>query len=93
VIAVSPRWPRLRYPLEHTSLLYERLIFGSRPEVTSRSHKIVEISKWSLAITRTESIGGGVYDGIYNVNPMDDANQIFRAFALSAFSPLPSECW
>jgi spermidine synthase len=33
--------------------------------------------------------GGGVYDGHFNVDPMNDSNLVARAYALSAFCPAP----
>jgi spermidine synthase len=72
------------------SLLYERLIFGSRPEARTPFAQIVENRNGVIAITADREVfGGGVYDGAYNVNPMDDVNQVVRAYALSAFSPSP----
>ena len=72
------------------SLLYERLIFGSRPEARTPFAQIVENRNGVIAITADREVfGGGVYDGAYNVNPMDDVNQVVRAYALSAFSASP----
>ncbi len=72
------------------SLLYERLIFGSRPEAHAPFAQIVENRNGVIAITADREVfGGGVYDGAYNVNPMDDVNQVVRAYALSAFSSSP----
>lgn len=72
------------------SLLFERLTFGGRPEASTPFAQIVENRNGIIAITPDREVfGGGVYDGAYNVNPMDDVNQIVRAFALSAFSPAP----
>jgi predicted membrane-bound spermidine synthase len=36
-------------------------------------------------------IGGGAYDGLFNVDPLQDANGIFRAYALSALHPAPRD--
>jgi len=72
------------------SLLYERLIFGSRREASTPFAQIVENRNGVIAITADKEVfGGGVYDGAYNVNPLDDVNQVVRAYALSAFSATP----
>lgn len=72
------------------SLLYERLIFGSRPEASTPFAQIVENRNGVIAITPDKEVfGGGVYDGAYNVNPLDDVNQVVRAYAVSAFSATP----
>ena len=72
------------------SLLFERLVFGGRPEATTPFAHIVENRNGVIAITQDREVfGGGVYDGAYNVNPLDDVNQIVRAYALSAFSAEP----
>src|SRR6266404_2712741 len=90
VIAVCASLAAIALSTGAYSLLYERLIFGSRPEAHKPFAQIVENRNGVIAITADRDVfGGGVYDGIYNVNPMDDAYQIFRAFALSAFSPSP----
>src|SRR5262249_42939521 len=70
------------------SLLFERLVFGSRPEANTPFAQIVENRNGVIAITQDRDVfGGGVYDGAYNVNPLEDINQVVRAYALSAFSP------
>src|SRR5579859_4003399 len=70
------------------SLLFERLVFGSRPEASTPFAQIVENRNGVIAITQDREVfGGGVYDGAYNVNPLEDVNQVVRAYALSAFAP------
>src|SRR5262249_28589968 len=70
------------------SHLFERLVFGSRPEANTPFAQIVENRNGVIAITQDREVfGGGVYDGAYNVNPLEDVNQVVRAYALSAFSP------
>jgi len=70
------------------TLLFERLVFGSRPEANRPFAQIVENRNGVIAITQDREVfGGGVYDGAYNVNPLEDVNQVVRVYALSAFAP------
>jgi len=70
------------------SLLFERLVFGGRPEASTPFAQIVENRNGVIAITQDREVfGGGVYDGAYNVNPLEDVNQVVRAYAVSAFAP------
>ena len=72
------------------SMLYERLIFGPRKEAQVPFTHIVENRNGVIAVTREAAVfGGGVYDGYYNVDPLQDSNLVVRAYALSAFHPAP----
>jgi len=72
------------------SLLFERLIFGSRSEAGAPFVQVVENRNGVIGVTRDAAVfGGGVYDGYFNVDPMDDSNLVARIYALSAFSPSP----
>jgi len=80
-IPVSSRF----YPL-----LFERLIFGSRPEAKIPFAHVVENRNGVIGVTQDAAVfGGGVYDGYVSVDPMQDKNLIARIYALSAFSPNP----
>jgi len=70
--------------------LFERLIFGGSANAIMPLAKVVENRYGVVAITREGAVwGGGVYDGYFNIDPMNDTNMIMRAFALSAFEPAP----
>jgi spermidine synthase len=72
------------------SLLFERLTFGSRPEAQVSFANIVENRNGVIGVTQDAAVfGGGVYDGIFNVDPLDDSNLVVRIYALSAFAPNP----
>lgn len=72
------------------SLLYERLIFAGREEARTPFAHVVENRNGMIGVTREGAVfGGGVYDGYFNVDPLQDVNLVVRAFALSAFHPAP----
>jgi spermidine synthase len=72
------------------SLLFERLIFGKRAEASIPFAHVVENRNGVIGVTRDGAVfGGGVYDGYFNIDPMDDKNLVVRAFALSSFCPNP----
>jgi spermidine synthase len=72
------------------SLLYERLIFGARKEAQIPFAHLVENRNGVIGVTREDAVfGAGVYDGYFNVDPLDDSNLVVRAFALSAFHSAP----
>jgi hypothetical protein len=54
--------------------------------------RIVENRDGVIEVTQDDAIyGSGVYDGVFNVDPMNDVNMIIRAYALSAFHPSPQQ--
>jgi spermidine synthase len=72
------------------SLLFERLIFGNRPEARVAFARVVENRNGVIGVTQDRAVfGGGVYDGYFNVDPMHDSNLVVRGYALSAFCPSP----
>jgi predicted membrane-bound spermidine synthase len=72
------------------SMLFERLIFGNRPEARAPFAHVVENRNGVVGVTQDRAVfGGGVYDGYFNVDPMHDSNIVVRAYALSAFCPAP----
>jgi spermidine synthase len=72
------------------TLLFERLIFGTRAEAHVPFLHVVENRNGVIGVTRDGAVfGGGVYDGYFNVDPFNDTNLVVRAYALSAFSPSP----
>jgi spermidine synthase len=76
--------------LRFYSLLFERLVFGVRPEASVPFARIVENRNGVIGVTRDGAVfGGGVYDGYFNVDPMNDVNIVARIYLLSAFCPAP----
>src|SRR5690242_6063093 len=65
-------------------LLFERLIFGDRPEARVDFAHVVENRNCVVGVTQEPAVfGGGVYDGYFNVDPMHDSNLVVLAYALS----------
>ena len=78
------------FSLRLYSLLFERLVFGARPEATVPFAQIVENRNGMIGVTRDGAVfGGGVYDGYFNIDPTNDVNLVVRAYLLSAFCPAP----
>jgi spermidine synthase len=51
---------------------------------------IVENRNGVIGVTANGAVyGNGVYDGYFNIDPMDDLNLILRAYAVSAFQAAP----
>jgi len=72
------------------TLLYEKLIFHHAPESRVPFAYIVENRNGVIAVLQNGAVfGGGVYDGVFQVDPMNDTNLIVRALALSAMHPRP----
>ena len=72
------------------SLLFERLIFGTRPEAGEPFARIVENRNGVIAVTGAGAIfGGGVYDGNFNIDPTNDVNYVIRAYSLPSFVANP----
>jgi spermidine synthase len=72
------------------TLLFERLIFGNRPEASTAFVNVVENRNGVIGVTPGGAVfGGGVYDGFFNVDPLTDVNIVERVYALSAFCAAP----
>jgi spermidine synthase len=72
------------------TLLFERLIFGNRPEASTPFVNVVENRNGVIGVTPGGAVfGGGVYDGFFNVDPLTDVNIVERVYALSAFCAAP----
>jgi len=70
--------------------LYEKML--SATEYDHREHftHLVENRSGVFAVTEDGTVfGGGVYDGHFNVDLVNDVNSIFRAYALSSFHSAP----
>ena len=71
-------------------LLYERLIFGNRPEAAEPLAHLLENRNGVVAATVSAAVfGSGVYDGYFNIDPLDDVNLVIRVYALNALHPNP----
>lgn len=78
------------FSLKFYSLLFEKLVFGSRPEASVSFAQIKENRNGMIGVTREGAVfGGGVYDGYFNVDPTNDINLVIRIYLLSAFCPAP----
>jgi spermidine synthase len=70
--------------------LFQKLIFGNRPEAHQDFAQLVENRNGVIAVTKDAAVfGGGVYDGYFNVDPLNDSNLIARVYALSLLHPTP----
>jgi spermidine synthase len=74
------------------SRLFERLIFGTDPKGEVRFAQVVENRNGVITVLQNGAVfGGGVYDGYFNIDPLNDVNLVVRAYALSAFHPSPKQ--
>ncbi len=74
------------------SHLFQRLIFGKRPEASEDFAHLVENRNGVIAVTKDAAVfGGGVYDGYFNVDPLNDSNLVARIYALSLLHPAPKQ--
>src|SRR6266567_653792 len=70
--------------------LFERLILGPEARSAGSFAHIIENRNGVIAVAQNGAVfGGGVYDGFFSTDPVDDKNLIVRAYALSAFHPAP----
>jgi spermidine synthase len=70
--------------------LYERLQFKTGYRPGEAFAYVIENRSGVITVTAQGVVyGGGVYDGAYNVSPVDDVNGIVRAYALAALHPRP----
>jgi spermidine synthase len=70
---------------------YEHLVLGAElhSAPTSLAH-LVENRNGIVAVLDNGAVfGNGVYDGFFNIDPLNDKNLIVRAFAVPAFNPSP----
>ena len=72
--------------------LFGRLIFGRRAATVGYLAHVVENRNGVIAVTPAGAVmGGGVYDGYFNVDPLHDKNLIVRAYTLGLFDPTPKK--
>ena len=71
--------------------LFERLQLKNEFTAARRFSDVVESRSGVVTIMDDNVIfGGGIYDGRFNVLPIDDQNTITRIYALSLFHPAPA---
>ena len=57
---------------------------------TDRFADVIETKSGIITVTSDGLVfGGGIYDGRFNVSPVDDTNGIYRMYALGALHPAP----
>jgi spermidine synthase len=72
--------------------MYERLLWKELFHGGMKFTDLVENRSGVIAVdTRGTVYGGGVYDGHFNLDPMNDTNGIFRAYAIPGLHPDPKE--
>lgn len=72
------------------SNLFGKLIFGPKAATAGYMAHVVENRNGVIAVTPDGAVmGEGVYDGYFNIDPLDDKNLVVRAYALSLFHPSP----
>jgi spermidine synthase len=70
--------------------LFERLMFKSDPRPETSFREVVENRSGVVTVDQADLVyGGGVYDGAFRIDPVNDTNGIFRAFAIAALHPNP----
>jgi spermidine synthase len=71
--------------------LYERLMYNKKYKGQTFAH-VVETKSGVVTVASDGKIyGGGIYDGRFSVDLVNDKNMIVRPFALSAFHPNPKD--
>jgi spermidine synthase len=72
--------------------LYERLQYKHKWQQAGQFAHIVETKSGIVTVSPDGAVfGGGIYDGMYNVDLVHDTNHTIRAYALSAFHPAPKQ--
>lgn len=70
--------------------LYEQILSATEYDHREHFSQVVENRSGVFAVTENGTVfGGGVYDGHFNVDLVNDVNSIFRAYVLSGFHPSP----
>jgi spermidine synthase len=72
--------------------VYERLQRKSAYRAGYRYAHVVETRSGVVTVEEDGTVnGGGIYDGVYNVDPSRPANDIVRAHAVAALHPAPRD--
>jgi spermidine synthase len=70
--------------------MYERLLLRGDYTPGFRFLRQIENRSGVIAVTKDGTVfGGGVYDGRFNTNLVNDTNGIVRAYAIASFHPSP----
>jgi spermidine synthase len=70
--------------------LYEKLIYRQQAKDLPAFARVVENRSGVITVSNDGTVfGGGMYDGMYNVDPIRDSNYIIRAYAIGALHPNP----
>ena len=70
--------------------MYDRLLLKANYGHGDQIMTIVENRSGVIAVDSHDRVfGGGIYDGQFNIDPMNAANGIFRAYAIAAMHPDP----
>jgi spermidine synthase len=72
--------------------MYERLMWKDMFHGGMKFTDLVENRSGVIAVDAHGTVyGGGVYDGHFNIDPMNDTNGIFRAYAIPGLHPDPKD--
>jgi predicted membrane-bound spermidine synthase len=90
IVAITIALGAVPLSLPLYSGLFEKLIFGASAGSVIPFAHVVENRNGVIAVTRGGAVfGNGVYDGYFNIDPLEDSNKVVRAYSLSAFHPAP----
>jgi spermidine synthase len=71
---------------------HARLLFGKRWQRSEPIARVIENRHGIIAVGARRTVyGGGVYDGVAEVDLLSDRNSIERAYAVAALHPAPRE--
>jgi spermidine synthase len=71
---------------------FERLMKKAGYSEGYKFKEIVENRSGVITVTPSGRVfGGGAYDGVFNIDPVDDRNGIFRAYAVGLIHPAPKD--
>jgi spermidine synthase len=72
--------------------VYERLLFKDKYVPGTIFKNVVENRSGVIAVTQDDTvIGGGVYDGHFNTDLVNDVNGIYRAYMIAGLHPNPAQ--
>ena len=70
--------------------LFGKLVFGPKATSVGELAHVVENRSGVIAVTSTGAVmGGGVYDGYFNIDPFHDSNGVVRIYIASLFHAAP----
>jgi spermidine synthase len=72
--------------------IYEKLLYKDKAAQSQPFAAVVENRSGVITVAKNGTVyGGGVYDGRFGVDLVNDVNGIFRPYSLGAFHPEPRE--